>query len=153
MPSIWAPFSQGLLCLFASVKGCVMPAVEQSEPGPTNKSLEIDIERNVHELERAGAATFSQADNGNAKAANDLANLLGRVSEVSTREIENLIGELRGLREKLKTDCDRISGEVTEYAELSQRVTQLTANISDCANILPSAPDVGRIPYAPRPGR
>jgi hypothetical protein len=82
-------------------------------------------------------------------AANDLATLLGRVSEVSTREIENLIDELRGLREKLKADCDRIRGDVSEYAELSHGVMQLTANISDNANILPSAPDTDRFPYVP----
>jgi hypothetical protein len=119
----------------------------------SNKSLETDNERNVHELKRAGAA-FCQTDNGDAgMAANDLATLLGRVSEVSTREIENLIGELRGLCEKLKTDCNRIKGDVAEYAELNQGVMQLTANISDSANILPNAPDTNRTPYAPRPGR
>jgi hypothetical protein len=112
------------------------------------------MQRNVHELKRASAATFSQTDNDNPKmAANDLATLLGRVSEVSTREVENLIDELRGLREKLKADCDRIKGDVSDYAELSHGVLQLTTNISDNANILPSAPDTGRIPYAPRPGR
>jgi hypothetical protein len=77
-------------------------------------------------------------------AAADLATLLGRVSEASTREIENLIGELRGLREKLKTDCDRIRGDVTEYVELSQGVMQLTAIISDGVKELPSAPHISR---------
>jgi hypothetical protein len=106
-----------------------MSAVKQSEPGPTNKSLEMDIERNVHELSLAGA--IRQTDNvSDEMAAANLA-LLGRVSEVSTREIENLIGELRGLREKLKTDCDRINGDVAEYVALSQGVMQLTAIISD----------------------
>jgi hypothetical protein len=129
-----------------------MPIGQATEP-ESDKSLETDMERNIHELKRAGAATFSQADNNNAKmTANDLATLLGRVSDVSTREIENLIGELRGLREKLKTDCDRIQGDIAEYAELTQGAMQLTANISDSANILPSARDTGRIPYAPRPG-
>jgi len=130
-----------------------MPTDKATEP-EVDKSLEMDMQRNVHELKRAGAATFSQTDNDNPKmAANDLATLLGRVSEVSTREVENLIDELRGLREKLKADCDRIKGDVSDYAELSHGVMQLTANISDNANILPSAPDTGRIPYAPRPGR
>jgi DNA repair ATPase RecN len=129
-----------------------MPTYKATEP-EVDKSLETDMERNVHELKRASAATFNEIDNGNAKmAANDLAALLGRVSEVSTREIENLIDELRGLREKLRADCDRISDDVTEYAELSQGVTRLTANISDSANILTSAPDTGRIPHTPRSG-
>jgi len=130
-----------------------METAKQTESKAINKSPEMDIERNVHELKRAGT-TFCQTDNDYAKmAANDLATLLGRVSEASTREIENLIDELRGVREKLKTDCDRIKRDIAEYAELSQGVMQVTANISDSANILPSAPDAGRIPYAPRPGR
>jgi hypothetical protein len=121
-----------------------MPAVEQSEPGPTNKSLEVDVERNVHELKLAGA-NFRQTDNRRDEmAAVDLATLLGRVSEVSTREIENLIGELRGLREKLKTDCDRIKGDVAEYVELSQGVLQLTAIISDSVKELPRAQRISR---------
>jgi hypothetical protein len=121
-----------------------MSAVKQNEPGPINKSLEMDIDRNVHELKRAGA-NFRQTDNGSDEmAAADLATLLGRVSEVSTREIENLIGELRGLREKLKTDCDRIEGDVAEYAKLSQRVMQLTGIISDSVKELPRAPRISR---------
>jgi len=62
------------------------------------------------------------------------------VSEGSTREIENLIGEVRGLRETLKTDCDRIQGDLAGYAELRQGVTQLTANISDSASSFGAAP-------------
>jgi len=112
-----------------------MSAVEQSEPGPTNKSLEMDIERNVHELSFAGA--IRQTDNGSAA---DLATLLGRVSEASSHEIENLIGELRGLREKLKTDCDHLQGDIAEYAKLGQGVMQLTAIISDGVKELPRAP-------------
>jgi hypothetical protein len=99
-------------------------------------------------IDRSGA-TFRQTENGNAEmAANNLATLLHRVSEVSTREINNLIGELRGLREKLETDRDRIQGDVAEYAELSQGVMQMTAIVSDCMDSLPSASDIGRIPYA-----
>lgn len=118
-----------------------MQSANQTESRVINKSPEMDVDRNVHEIKRAGS-TFCQTDNDHAKmAANDLATLLGRVSEVSTREIENLISELHGLREKLKTDCDRIKGDVADYAELSQRVMQLTANISDSTNGLQRSSD------------
>jgi hypothetical protein len=121
-----------------------MQTAKQTEPEAIDKSLETDVERNVHELKRAGA-TFRQTENGNAEmAANNLATLLRRVSEVSTREIENLIGELRGLRKKLETDCDRIQGDVAQYAGLSHGVIQLTANISDSVDSLPSAPGISR---------
>jgi hypothetical protein len=49
---------------------------------------------------------------------------------------------LRGLREKLKTDCDRIQGDVAKYAELSQAAKQLTASISDSVVSLPNAPGI-----------
>lgn len=118
-------------------------AKQQTETEATNKSLETDVETNVHELKRADA-TFRQTENDSAEmaAANNLSSLLDRVSNVTTREIESLVGELRGLREQLKTDRDRIQGDVAKYAELSEAVKQLTTNISDSVISLPSAPGV-----------
>jgi hypothetical protein len=116
---------------------------QQTESKASNKSLETDIDTNVHELKRAGAL-FSQNENDNAEmtAANNLATLLDRVSVVTTQEIENLVGELRLLRDKLETDRQRIQGDVAKYAELSQAVKQLTANISDSVISLPGAPGI-----------
>ena len=68
-----------------------MPAAKQTEPDATNKSLEMNIERNVRALNRAG----------DEMAANTIATLLRRACKASTCEIDNLIGEFRGLREKL----------------------------------------------------
>jgi hypothetical protein len=112
-----------------------MSAVKQSEPVPTNKSPETDIEGNVRELKLTGT-NLHQINNVSDEAA-DLAALLGRVSEASSHEIENLIGELRGLREKLKTDCDHLQGDIAEYAKLGQAVMQLAAIISDGMKELP----------------
>ena len=126
---------------------------KRTEPEAIDKSLEMDIEKNVHELGRAGVTFLQPDDSDDEMVANNLATLLRRVSEVSTREIENLIGELRVLREKLETDYDRLQSDFADYAELSQGVLQLTAIISDSVNSLPSAADNGRIPYAPGPGR
>ena len=81
-------------------------------------------------------ANFRQTDNGSDEAV-DLATLLGRVSEASSHEIEDLIGELRGLREKLKTDCDHLQSDIAEYAKLGQGVMQLTATITDSMKVLP----------------
>jgi hypothetical protein len=94
-------------------------------------------------LKRAGAL-FRQNENDNAEmaAANDLATLLDRVSAVTTQEIETLAGELRLLRDKLDTDRQRIQGDVAKYAELSQAVKRVTANISDSVVSLPSAPGI-----------
>jgi hypothetical protein len=45
----------------------------------------------------------------------NLSDLLGRVSENSTGEINSLIGEFQRLREKLQTDRERIQHEIEEY--------------------------------------
>jgi methyl-accepting chemotaxis protein len=61
----------------------------------------------------------------------NLSDLLGRVSENSTSQIDDLVGDFGRLREKLRTDGERIQREVEEYRTLSQQVMQLTKVISD----------------------
>ena len=111
-----------------------MPAAKQIEPDAINKSPETDIESNVYELNRAS----------DEMAANTIATLLRRVCKASTCEIDNLIGELRGLRETLETDCDRLQRDIAGYAKLSQGVMQLTAVVSDDVEKLPRAPRVSQ---------
>jgi methyl-accepting chemotaxis protein len=61
----------------------------------------------------------------------NLSALLGRVSENSTSQIDDLVGDFGRLREKLRIDGDRIRREVEEYNALSQQVMQLTKTISE----------------------
>jgi methyl-accepting chemotaxis protein len=61
----------------------------------------------------------------------NLSELLGRVSENSTSQIDDLVGDFGRPREKLRTDGERIQREVEEYRTLSQQVMQLTKVISD----------------------
>ena len=61
----------------------------------------------------------------------NLSDLLGRVSENSTGEIDSLIGEFERLRRKLQADGERIQREIEEYTALSQQVMQLTKTISE----------------------
>jgi chromosome segregation ATPase len=96
-----------------------------------NQSSEKDVGRKTRELAHASDA-LRQLENGDDEVVADgLEVLLRRVSEVSTGEIENLIDELHGVREKLQTDLSRIQRDIAEYRELSQAVMQLTASISD----------------------
>jgi hypothetical protein len=61
----------------------------------------------------------------------NLSELLGRVSENSTSQIDDLVGDFGRLREKLRTDGNRIQREIEEYSRLSQQVMQLTKTISE----------------------
>jgi hypothetical protein len=109
-----------------------------NESNANDKSLETDIESNVRELRPVGTSFLQIDDADDGISANELSSLLGQVSEVSTREIDNLIGELRGLREKLETDYDRLKGHFAEYARLNDGVMQLTSIIFDKVDRLPS---------------
>jgi DNA anti-recombination protein RmuC len=89
------------------------------------------------------SGAFRQSDNTVVeKAAESLDSSLRRVSEASTREIENLVDEFYGLRQKLETDLSRIQRDVAEYTELSKGVMQLATTISDGVKKLPGVPSI-----------
>jgi len=101
------------------------------------QSSEMGFRRNAHELAHAGGAIRQIGNGDDEAAAKGLEDLLRRVSEVSTGEIENLIDEFHGLQKKLQTDLDRIQRDIAEYRELSRAVMQLTTSISDGVKELP----------------
>jgi hypothetical protein len=102
-----------------------------------DKSLELELERNIPKPARGGAS-FRQPETGDGEtSAENLGNLLRQVSKTSMGEIDNLISELQTLRRKLRTDGDRIQRDIANYAELSQQVMQLTTIISDSVKKLP----------------
>jgi len=105
------------------------------------KSLEVEIEGNIQELARGSNAVFRQGEGSDA---DNLGSLLRRVSDVSTREVDNLIGDLQSLRRKLSLDGNRIQREIAEYAELSQQVMQLTNIISESVKKLPTTAGITR---------
>jgi len=107
------------------------------------KSSEVEVGGNIHELARGSSAVFRQGETSDAETSTDnLAELLRRVAEASTREVDSLIGDLQALRRKLNIDGNRIQREVAEYSELSQQVMQLTNIISESVKKLPTVPGI-----------
>jgi methyl-accepting chemotaxis protein len=102
-----------------------------------NQSSEMDVRRNTHESAHASGALRQVENADDEVAANSLEDLLRRVSEVSTGEIESLIDEFHGVRKKLQTDLSRIQRDIAEYREVSQAVMQLAASISNAMKQLP----------------
>ncbi len=121
------------------LKGPVMSFVKPLGSAKTDKTA--DAEGNIRELRESGAFRHSENNNGEVTASN-LSTLLGRVSGNSTREIDNLIGELQALRKKLLDDSNRLQHDIAEYASLSQSVMQLTKIVADSLKKLPDAPAV-----------
>jgi hypothetical protein len=112
-----------------------------------DKSPESEVEGNIRELVRRDSAGLRQSgDSSDSEMiANNVGSLLRRVSGTSTREIDNLINELQNLRDKLRTDGNRVQRDIVEYAALSQSVMQLTKIISESlmqVKKLPDAPSI-----------
>jgi hypothetical protein len=104
-------------------------------------SLEVGIGKAIYALKPSGAAFHHLANADDEVSGNNLGTLLGRLTERSMREVDNLIEELQGLRKKLKADRDRIQSEIARHSELSQGVMQLTSIISDNVKKLPDPAD------------
>jgi hypothetical protein len=104
--------------------------------------IEGQAAENIQDLH--DQAALHQAASGSGEmTATELSTLLGRVSGATTREIDDLIGDLQLLRRKLQADGNRIQRDITEYASLSQSVMQLTKIVSDSVKKLPDPPSVG----------
>jgi hypothetical protein len=101
----------------------------------SNELLEVEIGKNIHELKRTSIAALPDAEGE--KSADNLGMLLRRITECSTREIENLIDELHSLRKMLETDGDLIERAIARHSELSQGAMQLTTMIADNVKRLP----------------
>jgi hypothetical protein len=102
---------------------------------------EVEVEGNIRELVRRDSTAFRHGEGDSELAANSLSTLLRRVSGNSAREIDNLIGELRVLRDKLQADSSRVEREIVEYASLSQSVIQLTKIIAEGVTQVKKVPD------------
>lgn len=104
-----------------------------------------EVEGNIRELVRRDSAAIRNAEGDGELAANNLGTLLRRVSGHSVREIDNLISELRTLRDKLQADGSRVEREIVEYASLSQSVIQLTKIIAEGVTQVKKVPDAPSI--------
>lgn len=118
-----------------------MNFVKQRGTNEGDKPVDPEIEGNIRELVRRDPTGLRQGGGEGEVAANNLSTLLRRVSANSTREIDNLIGELKTLREKLQADGTRVERDIVEYAALSQSVIQLTKIIADGVTQVKKVPD------------
>lgn len=108
-------------------------------PVDLDKAADSEIEGNIRDLVRRDGTAFRQTNAEGEMTAHSLSALLGRVLGTSAREIDNLVGELQTLREKLQSDGQRIQRDIAEYATLSQSVMQLTKIISESVRKLPDS--------------
>ena len=126
------------------VRGSMMNVAKPRNLAEVEKPVS-EIEGNIRELVRRDTSSFRQVESDSEMAASNLSTLLRRVSGNSAREIDNLIGELSTLRDKLQADSDRVERDIVEYAQLSQSVLQLTKIIADGVTQVKKVPDAPSI--------
>jgi len=91
-----------------------------------------EFEGEIRDLIRSRDVTFLRTPT--AKGVGDVSNLnslIQRVAGNSTAEIENLIDQLQDMREFLQTEGERISHEISGYAQASQSARSQVETISD----------------------
>lgn len=120
-----------------------MTMVKQRGSVGMERSVEAEFEGKIHELVQRDSNAVRQTDSDSETATRNLGDLLRRVSANSTSEIDNLIGELRLLREKLLADGNRVERDVVEYAALAQSMIEMTKIITE------SMQQVKKLPAAP----
>jgi hypothetical protein len=94
----------------------VRSKIDDAPLAPTEFEGEIRefIRRDVAHLRRP------QPEGAANEAVNNLNSLLDRVSGSSVQEIDDLITDLRNVRDFLQTEGERVQREITSYAQLSQ---------------------------------
>jgi hypothetical protein len=99
-----------------------------------NKTSEMDFSENNRELTSTRQIKNSHDDTE----VHDVGTLLHRISETPRQEIECLVGKLMELHKKLQSDGIRIHFDIENYADLNQRVMQLTTIVADSVGKLPA---------------
>jgi hypothetical protein len=102
-----------------------------------NESSEVDFSESICELTSTRNAVRQVKNSDGDMEVQGAGTLLHRLSEAPRREIEDLVGKLMTLLKKLETDGVRIQLDIEEYAELNQRVMQLTTVVADSVGQLP----------------
>ena len=95
-------------------------------PGLTRNETAFEIDmRNLLRSKKSGASNETEV------ASIEASSLVSQISGQSIREIDHLIEGLKGVREKLDDDGDRIQRDIGEYGTFSQSIIELTKIVSE----------------------
>ena len=89
--------------------------VDQAAANPFEGETREFVRRDVSVLHRQR----SEVDAANDLAADSLNTLVRRIADASMEEIERAILELQGMRDTLRSEGERVSREISGYANLS----------------------------------
>src|SRR5262245_61421150 len=106
-----------------------MSFFKRETAGP-DKVHEVELE--IRDLVRRDISGLRPNPEANSDlGANNIRSLLKQVAGTSVQEIEQLIAELKGLRETLSTECERVQREIVQYAALNQAAMHSTKAVAE----------------------
>jgi hypothetical protein len=121
-----------------------MSLIKSREAADLEKTAEVEGE--IRDFVRRDVATLRrQPESDSEMVASNITSLLQRVAGTSVQEIDNLIGELQTLRERLHSEGARVQREIVEYATLSQAAMQSTKIITESLTHWKKVPDAPSI--------
>ena len=82
--------------------------------------LPNEFEGEIREFIRRDVSHLRRPTESSEQAVNNINSLLDRVSGSSVSEIDRLISDLRGVRDFLHSEGERVQREIASYAQLSQ---------------------------------
>jgi|SRR5215475_4109163 len=94
-------------------------------------NVAADVEGEISELVTCGVIELRRHLANDGKLVSDVSQLLRRASVTSLHEIDELIGELEVLRNRLHYDGERMAREIVDYATLSLAAMQSTRMIAE----------------------
>src|SRR6516165_4728890 len=111
----------GVLPAGALNGGTNMTFLKTREPAEIETSAETEVEGEIREFVRRDVVGVRrQPESDSELVANNINQLLQRVTGTSVQEIDKLITELQTLRDTLQSEAARVQREIVEYATLSQ---------------------------------
>src|SRR5262245_51236106 len=91
-----------------------------------------EVELEIRDLVRRDISGLRPNPEANSDlVANDIKSLLKEFAGTSVQEIERLIAELKGIRETLSTECERVQREIVQYAALNQAAMHSTKTLAE----------------------
>ena len=100
------------------------------ETAELDKVREVELE--IRDLVRRDISGLRPDPEANSDpVANNIRSLLKQLAGTSVQEIERLIAELKGIRETLSTECERVQREIAQYAALNQAAMHSTKTLAD----------------------
>jgi hypothetical protein len=108
------------------------PEISAVQAEPLVRSMEEELRNSVRvdRLTKRAAALNLQPD-AVADVNQSIGELIDKVSASSIAELEKLISDLKGVRNHLKSEGDRIQQEMARYAHLSETASSSLAVITE----------------------